>query len=335
MITKNLWLKLGLLLSLSGLIIGYFLYNLQPVDPGGSLKVIKIKEGQGFREIGEILYKAGLIRSQKSFNIYTILIGQAENLRKGVFLLSSASSTGEIARELSRKDARLVTVTLTEGLTVKDMEKKLAYYGVIEEGDLGKISVSDLVGEFPFLNKSNSFEGYLFPDTYEFFISSDPKTVLRKFLTNFEEKALPILDRLSRESFRRKIILASILEKEVLLENDMRIVAGILEKRLKLGMALQVDATILYTKCDLDRDCESRGLTKADFEVKSPYNTYLNVGMPTGPISNPGLNSIVAALSPRNSPYFFYLSNPENKKTIFSVTLDEHNENRFKYLKIY
>jgi UPF0755 protein len=132
-------------------------------------------------------------------------------------------------------------------------------------------------------------------------------------------------------NFSRNLILASLLEREVSDFKDRQIVAGILLKRLGVGMPLQVDATICYIKkSEGQEDCYP--LQPADFKKDSPYNTYVNRGLPAGPIGNPGRAAIEAAMSPQKSAYWYYLSDPETGKTIFSETLDTHAANRVKYL---
>jgi len=124
-----------------------------------------------------------------------------------------------------------------------------------------------------------------------------------------------------------------LIEKEVPDSEDRKIVAGILLKRLEIGMALQVDATLSYIKCGgRFFFCESPGVERKDLILASGYNTYRYPGLPPAPISNPGQDALSAVLNAQTSPYLYYLSNPKTKKTIFSRTLEEHNENRAKYL---
>ena len=131
------------------------------------------------------------------------------------------------------------------------------------------------------------------------------------------------------------LAIASLLEKEAPEYKDRQIIAGVLYKRLNLGIALQVDATLVYAKCAKTfLICENPKIYRSDLGIQSSYNTYLYNGLPPGPIGNPGLDSIKAALNPVKSEYLYYLSDPITKKTIFSKDLDEHNENRAKYLEL-
>ena len=179
-------------------------------------------------------------------------------------------------------------------------------------------------------------EGHLFPDTYEFPLHANAKDVVAVMTENFDVHAAPILE---KDPARKEenIIIASMLEKEVTSEEDRRIVAGIIKKRLKSGMPLQIDATICYAKrmrAPLNKDFACYPLTSLDFAVKSPYNTYLQRGLPPGPIGSPGVDALQAALDPKDTPYLYYLSDPASRRTIFSATGDEQASNRERYLKL-
>ncbi|OGY65097.1 MAG: hypothetical protein A3A04_01645 [Candidatus Harrisonbacteria bacterium RIFCSPLOWO2_01_FULL_40_28] len=333
---KGFWLGVVFVLAFFVLIAGYFLYTLQPVDAlSKRVEIVSIEEGTRFADIADLLSERGLIRSAKSFKLYSILRGEAQSLRSGIYVLRPASSSRELIDQLLGLISQTVTLTFREGITFKEIDTRLASYGILKEGALLEISPHEFSEEYPFLKNATSFEGFLFPDTYEFFAPSSPNVVLDKFLSNFERKAYPVLRDLTAKNLKKKITIASLLEREVPFLKDRLIVAGILEKRLNIGMPLQVDATVLYTKCGgLITECANRSLSKKDFSFDSPYNTYLYNGLTPTPIGNPGLDAIMSALRATYSPYFYYLSDPRTQKTIFSETIDEHNENRFKYLNI-
>ena len=204
-----------------------------------------------------------------------------------------------------------VTVTIPEGSTVSDINAKLSDVGVLQDARLNP-----------------KLEGYLFPDTYEFFIPSGISVVEKKFRENFERK----IDNLSLGSASKKeladiITIASLVEKEVSGTEDRKIVAGIIKKRIANDIPLQIDASICYIK---GNPCLP--ITEEDKKIDSPYNTYRYLGLPPGPINNPGTDAIEASINPRQSAYWYYLSDQETGKTIFSKTLDEHNTNVVKYL---
>ena len=211
---------------------------------------------------------------------------------------------------LTRPQVPKVVVTIREGATVNDINKLLREKGVLTE-DLPQ-----------------DLEGYLFPDTYEFFVPSDVAVVKAKFGENFNQKVRTVIPVGSSEKDLKEILTkASLIEKEVPDSFERKIVAGIMVKRLKNNIPLQVDASLCYGK---DSPCFP--ITESDKKVSSPFNTYLYRGLPPHPISNPGVDAILAVLDPLTTPYWFYLSDPKSRKTIFSRTLDEHNDNIVKYL---
>lgn len=224
-----------------------------------------------------------------------------------------------------------VRVVVPEGYTALQIDD-LLYENkiIIDKGSVANFDVSPLKGEFWFLKNAAVIEGFLFPDTYEFYLGSTPEIVVRRFLKNFESKAAPLFWK--REEVYGKIILASLIEKEVRDErNDRRIIASLIERRDKVGMYLNIDAALCYAKDK--RGCGKEGVLSQDKKIDSSYNTYKNKGLPPTPIANPGRSAISAALSPLNSPYWYYLSDPKTGRTVFSRTLDEHNDNIVKYLR--
>ncbi|MCL4406449.1 MAG: endolytic transglycosylase MltG [Patescibacteria group bacterium] len=230
-------------------------------------------------------------------------------------------------RYLFPKEWPKTTITIPEGYTVAQIDELLTEVGVLKGGKLANFKPADF--DYPFLDgvSGDSLEGFLFPDTYEFFLNSPSRVVAAKFLDNFGRKASGFLE---PEIAYKTLILASMIEKEVPDTNgDRELVAGILENRLEAGMFLNVDATVCYAESPLG----CAGVEDIDFGVDSRYNTYHYRGLPPGPIANPGISAIKAAAHPRRSDYLYYLSRPDTQETIFSKTLDEHNKNIVKYLK--
>jgi UPF0755 protein len=245
-------------------------------------------------------------------------------------------------------------VTIPEGSNIFEIDAILSKALVIHSGDLVRLQESDVaVGGNGKNSTSSNLEGKLFPDTYEFYTNADVKDVAGELLDNFAAKAQPLLTAGAGKNATNTIILASILEKEVPSQADQEIVAGIILKRIAAKMPLDIDATVCYAKLlaenapitsaavsanvnaapatGIATGCPS--LTALDFKVKSPYNSYLYGGLPPGPIGNPGLSAITAALHPQSSPYWYYLSDPKTGKTVFAKTLDEQTQNRVKYLE--
>lgn len=302
--------------GLAGIFYFILILALRPASADSEPLEFKVFAGDGFSEIAERLKEKEIIRSAFAFRIFAFISGAALRLKPGDYLLSSASSTSEIISELVAGQRREVEVRIPDGASVYLIDKILSDAGVLPEGKFLEyvLSLPEIA------------EGKLFPDTYRFFQGSSPEEVFRKMNDNFRQRGLPEDDIL---------ILASLLEKEVPDSNERRIVAGILKKRLAAGIPLQVDATICYLKQRLSgRYVPCYPLSEADFKIDSPYNTYLVRGLPPGPIGSPGLDAIQAAMEPVDSPYWFYLSDPETNKTIFAKTFEEHATNRVKYLKL-
>lgn len=303
----------GLLIFLTGV----FLSAILPFP--GEQKVFTLESGMGFRDVAEKLKSENLVKSALATKFYMFVSGSAFGLQPGVYLLSSSLGVTDIVAILNKGDKQTKTVTLPEGSSIYDIDNILSENYVLP------------TGEFIKYGEENNLEGKLFPDTYEFFVNSTPEEVAKKMKENFETKAGKFLD-LNKKGDSEKLIIASLIEKEVPDPNDRKIVAGIIYKRLSIGMPLQIDATICYIKEMNTNTSACYPLSDFDFKVDSPYNTYLYRGLPAGAISNPGITAIEAVMNPVKTNYLFYLSDPVTKKTIFSETLDRHAQNRVKYL---
>lgn len=310
----------------------------------------RIPNRAGIKEISAFLEEQKIIRSRLAFLVYVLVTGNAFKIQPGFYNITSTSflSVPRLVSILVKGPPKII-VTIIPGMTIREIDRQLSSLGIIREGEILNFNWKTLNLDYPWLSdilekdggltnlnnhsiiKDKTLEGFLFPDTYFFYQNSEARVVISKFLDNFEKKALPILLGKGDDIFR-VLTLASILEKEIPDFFEQRLAAGILEKRYKIGMPLQVDATIIYSKCG-GQFLECEGLKLSDYGIDSQYNTYLYKGFPPGPISNPSLQSIKAAVDPLYSEYLYYLSDVKTRKTIFSKTLDEHNWNKSKYLK--
>lgn len=291
-----------IILSMISMSLAFFLHLLRPVHVPAEARGFLVSQGAGFLEIADKLAAEGLIRSPLLFKLYGATAGAGRTLKAGDYVLSADMSTPEILRVLVNGPEEDVAVVIPEGATLKDIDAALSRYGIIAEGALEDFSWRVMRDEFSFLKEARSLEGFLFPDTYRFFPQSPVESVARRMLENFETKAIPEI----RGDVYDTLIIASLIEKEVPFHEDRRIVSGIIQNRLAIDMALQIDAAPV---------------------------TYQRYGLPATPIANPGLDAISAAQSPAHTKYFYYLSDPKTHKTIFAETLDEHNENRWQYLR--
>jgi len=287
-----------------------FVNLLLPVDGNNSSpKEVIIKQGDGLNEIAAHLKEQNLIKSSLVFKLFAVTTLRARSLKPGDYALSPAMGTSQIVNRLVQGGRDEVTVVIPEGWSVRDIDALLSSENIIHKGDLIDVASKD------------KLEGYLFPDTYRFYVGTDLNLVLEKFRENFKAKVGQFIG--PGEAARKTLTLASLVEKEVPNSEDRKIVAGILLKRLDAGWPLQVDSTICYIK---PGNCYP--LSPLDFKIDSPYNTYLYKGLPPTPIANPGIDAIGAALHPTSSPYWFYLSDPKTHKTFFARTLDEQTKNK-------
>lgn len=305
------------------------------------LKEVKISKGMSFNEVSSELKLNGIISSETFFRIYGALSGSFGKIKPGRYIFPEKIGVSELMKILVEGPEE-ISVVIPPGLTLAEINDKLSAAGIIKPGELINFNVDNLRKDYPWLPAETKetiggpLEGFLMPDTYDFFAGADIDSTIRTFIDNFYKKvgsAEGLLFFAKQSNVLKIINLASILEKEVPDSSERRLVAGILEKRLSVGMPLQVDAVLVYKNCG-GRFLNCPPLNKKNYKEDSTYNVYMRQGLPPGPISNPSLDAIKAALSPIKSGYWYYLSDPKTKETIFSETLDEHNENRAKYLNM-
>lgn len=292
-----------------------------------------IKPGQGAAPIGRALENTGFIKSELAFRMYVQIKGISSKIQAGDYRLQKNNSLSQLISELTQGPIA-IWITIPEGMRREEIAQKIS----------GELNLTDKEKqEFikNFLELSETKEGYLFPDTYLFLKNTTPKTIVEKMTENFEKKVNDdILTAAQKQGLNllELLTLASIIERETITDEERSIVAGILLKRLKIGMPLQTDATLQYAAatnhCSLTTiDCQWwKQITANDKAINSPYNTYLNRGLPPTPISNPGLSSIKAAAKAESSPYLFYLHDNEGN-IHYAKTIEEHGQNINKYLR--
>jgi len=318
----------------------YFYINYQfnlPASPSDIEKTFVVKQGQGVKQISRYLENDDLIRNSFYFELYVWKEGLTKKLQAGEYLFRPNMTIEEIVDALvqGKVVSNELQVTIPEGLTVREIELKLVEADLVKEGGLAIFSAAseyrDIYEFLKDLSEGVGLEGFLFPDTYNLYKDTTPKEILEKMLDNFDQKltAQMRLDiKNQNKSIYEVVIMASLLEKEVRTYEDRRIVAGIFWKRLKNNYPLESCATIAYVL-----GTDKWRYSYEDTRIKSPYNTYINIGLPLGPICNPGLTSIKAAIYPEGSDYHYFLTRPDTGQTVFSKTLKEHNINKAKYFK--
>lgn len=321
--------------ALAALIFVWWLLILfSPHGATGSSVGFVVQEGESVFDISNRLADEGVTQSRFVFWSYSALSGKARFLKAGEYEFSFPVSLRRVAIVLSGGNSAIdeVSVLIPEGFTLVQIKNRLKEAELAgADRFLALATIRNWQDSFSFLSSApegrESLEGFLFPDTYRFNLNMSNEAVITKFLRTFENKTSELRqDAQNRgRNFYNIVILASILEKEVPLE-DMPLAAGVLLKRLQAGVPLQVDATLVYV---LGRPIKREDTTSLD----SLYNTYRYLGFPPTPIANPGFAALSAALNPQTSDYWYYLSRRSDGATIFSRTLEEHNVARAKYLR--
>ncbi len=299
-----------------------------PLESAGEKVIFKVEKGESAKTIADNLVKAKLIESPFIFRLYVYLSLGQYALKSGEYEFSPGMPIRDIADAIVIGGTNEVLVTIPEGFTLKQIEDRLVAANLAKAGEIVNYRFSAAPPVLSSNPKTASLEGFLFPDTYRFFKDAVLSDVISKMVANFDDKLTSDLEMAisqSKYNLYQMITMASLIEKEVKSDADRKIVSGILWKRLKAGVPLQVDATLAYIT-------GRRDIYDADKKINSSYNTYYYRGLPKGPIANPGLSAIRAAIYPENSPYWYYLS-AKDGRTIFSKTLEEHNRNRAIYLR--
>lgn len=291
---------------------------------------VEIQKGQGAWDIAQTLSQQHIIRSPLLFFVQTLFMGELYNLKPGLYQFTPRSNASLIRMLVAGPQE--VLVTIVPGMRVQDIDARLAQSGIITSGDLLKILPQSLRLVCSVCSRATTLEGILAPDTYRFYRGSNAYAVAQTMAREFESWLVEFSKGsiYTDADMYKKIIIASLLEKEVTTYHDKQLVAGIIYKRLAMGMPLQIDASVLYGACV--RDTGSCVLTKNDFKTDGPYNTYLHKGLPPTPIATPSRESLQAAFNPQTSPYVYYLTDPQTKETHFSETFDQHDSKRGVYL---
>ena len=337
------------LLAVAVLVMGIYYYtkvNRAATDESHEIKFTVVK-GSSTREIAEQLTEQKVINNKTIFIIYSKLHEAGNKIQAGDYVLNSNMTVAEIVDVLTagKVSASGQNVTIIEGLTNTQIGKYLADRGIIDSSSEFEQVLADDDFDFKFETEAKkfSYQGFLFPDTYKMSKDNSLTDLVSKMLNNFESK---ISDQMladieqQHRTFSEVLILASIIEKEVgrnktiisdadiaKMQEERKLVASVFYNRLGINMALESDATVNYVTGKSDRSA-----TIEDTKIKSPYNTYQNRGLPPSPISNPGLGSIMAAIYPTESDYLYFLNSTDGT-AYFAKTLEEHGENREKYLR--
>ncbi|MBP6407303.1 MAG: endolytic transglycosylase MltG [Fusobacteriaceae bacterium] len=309
---KKLLISIAVTITLVLTLAISYNFNIKGKKYSFSNKMITIKSGDNFYKALEKLE----IKSSLSIKLFVKF--NAEKIKKldtGSFSFNGKYSVNSIVKTLQESSSSYVSVTIPEGFTVKQIKERLVKNSVISEEDFDK-TLSE-VNDFYYYTPNGNFDGYFFPDTYQFYKGEDGKSVINKFLNRFLEK-FPSEKYPDKKYFYSRLIMASIIEKEAGNKSEMSLVASVFQNRLDNNMRLQSCATVAYLF-----NYEKDYIYYKDLEIDSPYNTYRYKGLPPGPISNPGEESIKASLTPSKTNYFYFVLG-NNGKHHFSKTYNEH-----------
>lgn len=295
----------------------FFIFLDSPKEfPVGSLYIVPT--GSGLNLVSEDLTSKKIIRSPFWFKTFSVLFGGTKGIMAGDYALSHRENTITLAYRLAQGDFNLeaIKITIQEGLNVMDIGKLLSV----------KFSKID---ENLFIDLAKAEEGYLFPDTYLFLPNVESADVIKALKTNFDKKILGLETEITafNKPLSDIIKMASIVEREARTMESRQMIAGILWKRLEIGMPLQVDVSFKYINGKT-----TSGLTLEDLKIDSPYNSYLYKGLPPTPIANPGLGAIKATVTPTKSDYLYFLSDNKGKMH-YAKTYQQHLQNKELYLR--
>lgn len=302
------------------LILSFFVFLIKVISPSDFpiQSIYIVEKNTGLSAVSSELKAKNIIKSEFLFKGFSVLFGGTKGLIAGDYALNERETVFSLAWRMSKGDFALqpIKITIREGLNIYEI------------ADLLLVSLTDFNKE-EFLAIAEKEEGYLFPDTYLFLPNISTMEIIQVMKKNFDKQIQTIESQMMsfNRSYSDIIKMASIVEKEAMTLDQKKMVAGILWNRLDQGMPLQVDVSFKYINGKVTKD-----LTLTDLKIDSPYNSYLYKGLPPTPISNPGLETIIATINPIDTEYMYFLSD-SNFNTYYSKTYNEHLQLKKLYLR--
>ena len=320
---SSFWGLLAIILIVAGLL--FFKASL-PMNDNTQPQVFEVKSGMTLKQVSQELFRQNLIRSANAFQAIALIQDKEKLIKVGEYYISPSMLPAEILQRITSGKTVLHSITIPEGYRITEIAN------LLEEKDLADKNIFlqqaknvELLEGIP----TSSLEGYLFPDTYHFGKRTTEAAIINKMVKTFKERVLK-QEFLKRAedlgfSYHEIITLASLIEKETGKDSERKQISSVFHNRLKKNMLLQTDPTVIYAI-----DIFDGNIRKRDLNIDSPYNTYRYKGLPPGPIANPGLKSIIAALYPATTSNLYFVSKQDGSHK-FSATLNEHNRAVQKY----
>ena len=298
----------------------YLTVNHWPQTNIESMKKVRIDHGTTLSNISDKLNKRGLVTNKWVFEFLTKIKGLEKSMQAGTFRLSNVHTNNDVIKNIVFGSPDRKKITFLEGWNMNQVASHLSKELNFNYSEVLKLfSDEKLIKELQI--NSNTLEGYLFPETYYFFEGVDEISVIKRLVKEhkrfWNDANISKADSLGFTSYEI-ITLASIIEGEAIYDSERSIISAVYHNRLKIGMKLQADPTVQYIIDD-----GPRRLLNRDLRIKSPYNTYMYQGLPPGPINSPGRQSLIAALSPQNNDYLYFVAKGDGYHT-FSKNEKEH-----------
>lgn len=306
----------------------YLLCLLVPTGSGTTVHDVSFPTGSGIKKLATELKSAGIIRSSWHFVLVSRLRGQAHRLKAGDYRFNDAMTASDILNKVVAGDVDYRRFVLPEGYSIYQAAELLEQKGYFKkDAFLEKCRDKALLGRLSI--QATSVEGYLYPATYNLPRNGNEEQLIEQMVGQFKKSSAGVMDGEGRSGLSQHdiVILASVIEKEAVSPEEKPLISSVFHNRLRIGMPLQSDPTAIYGVRAF-----SGKVSKYDIQHSSPYNTYLIKGLPLGPIGNPGLAALKAALHPATTQYLYFVARKDGTHQ-FSRTLDEHNRAVNRYLK--
>ena len=320
------WFRSMLAIGLAGLLLFVAVQTWWVLTPADAVRsgprIVEIPAHSGFFEIARQLDEGGVIRSPLAFMLLAMVKGSVRSLKAGEYQVPQGANTVTVLSLIASGQVIQHNVVFREGATVAELARQLEGERLTTAEDVMRAARdSRLLRSLDIT--SDSVEGYLFPDTYQFVKGMTPEEILARMVSRMRERVTPdILAAAGARgvTFHQLLTMASIIEKEAVERREMPLISAVFWNRLKLDMPLQADPTVQY---GVGKDRQR--LTRDDLLAESPFNTYRRPGRPPGPNASPGLSSIQAAASPAPDGYLYFVATGDERRHQFSTTLAEHN----------